>query len=83
METTEDRELTRARAAKEQAKRLLSGVEGVAGIGLTRTGSGVSLRVNLEETPAPGHPLPDEIAGVPVSYRVVGRIRKQGVLASG
>jgi len=75
--TTEERDLNRARAAKEQAKRLLSGVEGITGIGLTRTAGGVGLRVNLRESPSPGQPLPEEIAGVPVSYRVVGRIHKQ------
>jgi len=73
----DDRELALARAAKDQAKEALSGVADVAGIGLTRIGGRFGVRVNLRRVPDPERRLPEEIAGVPVSYRVVGTIRKQ------
>lgn len=79
MDPPDDPALARARAAKDEAKRVLAGVEEVAGIGLTRHGGAVGLRVNLRSAPDPERRLPAEIAGVPVSYRVVGRIRKQAV----
>lgn len=79
MATAGDRDLARARAAKDEAKRLLSDLEEVAGIGLTRNQGGVGLRVNLSRSVTPARQLPEVIGGVPVSYRVVGRVRKQSV----
>lgn len=64
-----------ARAAKDQAKRSLAGVPGIAGIGLTRQGEGYAVKVNLQEDRQ--QLIPHEVAGVPVVVEVVGRIVKR------
>ena len=66
--------LEEARAAKERAKEVLSGLP-VVGIGITRVGDGYGLKVNLDA--APKTEVPAAVDGVPVRVEVVGKIRKQ------
>ncbi|EID77412.1 MULTISPECIES: hypothetical protein [Rhodococcus] len=58
-------------AAQEVAWRLFSGDDNVAAIGIAKVGDEFGLRVNVTE---PESDLPDEIDGVPVTVRVVGKI---------
>jgi hypothetical protein len=68
-----------ARLAKSAVQRdgLLGPLEDhLLGIGLTRLGDGYALKVNLDsETPAVAGRPPEKLAGVPVIWDIVGRIR--------
>jgi hypothetical protein len=63
--------------AAEQAKRHAT----VVGVGLTRDGTSFAVKVNLGAAPANPERLPKEVAGVPVRYEVVGRIRPRATAA--
>ncbi len=70
--------LQSARAAKQRAVELLRPLIGAdIAIGITRLDDeGFGLKVNLDDEPAAGIDLPDNVDGVPVQFEVVGRIRK-------
>ena len=63
-----------ARAAKTQAKKALSRVPELVGVGLTRLGDGYAVKVNLQKAVV-GKTLPTEIGGVPLVFEVVGTIK--------
>jgi hypothetical protein len=65
-----------ARAAKAKALKAFRSLANVNGIGLTRHDGEYAVKVNLKEPSAPGD-FPEEIDGVPVVTRVVGKVRKQ------
>lgn len=56
-------------AAQNAASKLFADCDNVAAIGISKIDEDFVLRVNLER---PQAGLPDEILGVPVSFRVVG-----------
>ncbi len=68
--------LESARAAKAKALKAFRSLANVNGVGLTRHKGGYVVKVNLEEASVPGD-FPEEIDGVPVVTRVVGKGRKQ------
>lgn len=71
------RSLEEARAAKQAAQRTFERLGTVAGIGITRSGDGYGLKVNLQrELPAQVE-VPKMVEGVPVKVAVVGTIRKR------
>ena len=70
--------LDEARAAKPLVEQALAGLADVAGVGITRVGSGYGVKVNLSQPPASPAAIPAEVAGVPVRVEVVGTIRKRG-----
>ncbi|GIG21915.1 hypothetical protein Cch01nite_26390 [Cellulomonas chitinilytica] len=65
-------DLAQARAAKEQLRVALDGRSDVRGIGITASGDGYGLQVNLERGSADG--VPPRVDGVDVRVRVVGAI---------
>ncbi len=69
--------LEMARAAKEEAHGVLARLAAVAGVGITRVGSGYGLKINLAKEPDKNQMLPAEVQGVPVRIEVVGAIKKQ------
>lgn len=64
----------RARAAKDKLALAIRGSAEVVGVGLTRHGDAMAVKVNLARPAAPGSALPESFEGVPVVYEVVGRI---------
>jgi hypothetical protein len=67
--------LDKARKAKNALTKKLKGVEGLVGIGITKSGEDYAVKVNFDSPPK--EPIPSSIAGVPILVEVVGRIRKQ------
>jgi hypothetical protein len=65
----------RARAAKRRATRLFGDMEQIAGIGITKVGSGYGVKINLREQLPATVKLPASINGVPLVVEVVGPIR--------
>jgi len=65
-----------ARAAKEETKRRLADCADVVGVGVTRSGEGYAVKVNLCSR-ADAAMLPQRVKGVPVVFEVVGAIRKR------
>ncbi|MGH9224009.1 MAG: hypothetical protein ACRD2W_09575 [Acidimicrobiales bacterium] len=61
-----------SQAAQERAEVLFSREPSIAGIGITRVDGSFGLRINVEGEA--DLDLPDEIAGVPVVVRHVGRV---------
>ena len=75
--TTESAQLEAARAVKEKAVKVVGRSARVCGVGITRQGGVYAVKVNVEEEPAERETLPEEIDGVPIFIKVVGKIRKQ------
>jgi len=69
--------IDQARAAKDAAKTVLSGVPGIVGIGLTKIGKDYALKVNLRARLPADVAIPERIEGVRVRTEVVGEIRKR------
>jgi len=69
--------IDQARVAKDAAKKALSGIPGIVGIGLTKIGKDYALKVNLRARLPADVEIPDRIEGVRVSTEVVGDIRKR------
>ena len=69
--------IDQARDAKESAKRVLAGVPGIVGVGLTKIGDDYAVKVNVREELPKGVSVPKQIAGVPVHVEVVGTVRKR------
>ena len=69
-------DLKNARAAKAKVLKAYRSLNNVSGIGLTYQDGGYAVKVNLEDPAMPGD-FPEEIDGVPVVTRVVGKVRKQ------
>lgn len=69
--------LAQARAAKDAARALLSGLPGVVGVGITKVGEDYAVKLNLREPLPPGVSAPERIGRVPVRVEVVGRITKR------
>lgn len=67
--------LEQARAAKSKAVAMLSALP-LAGVGITRIGTGYGLKVNLSESVHPGS-VPEQVDGVPIKTEVVGKIEKR------
>lgn len=67
--------LEEARAAKAKLAAIADRLDGVQGVGITRTGAGCAVKLNLAARPETD--VPAEIDGVPVVVEVVGRIRKR------
>ncbi len=63
-----------ARAAKEKAKELFASN---IGVGITRTDDGYAVKVNLRDPIPEGETMPTSIDGVPLTFEIVGEIRKQ------
>jgi hypothetical protein len=70
-------DLDQVRAAKSEALTAFGRLAKVAGIGITRTGKGYGLKVNLQTAPDISVVLPKEIRGVPIRIEVVGPIKKR------
>lgn len=70
--------LSSARAAKKRVGQVFGELVGEeVAVGITRVGDdGYAIRVNLTKDPGEGRGLPEEVEGVPVEVRVVGKIRK-------
>ncbi len=75
--TLEQCSLEAARAAKAEEHETFTALAPVVGVGITRIGDGYGLKVNLQQAPAAGVALPDEINGIPVRVEVVGAVRKR------
>ena len=73
--------LEEARKAKEQAKRLLAGLDFVVGIGISGSEGEYVLKVNLREG-ANLDKIPASVSGIPVKTEVVGEISKQSAKSS-
>ena len=69
--------LEEARAAKKTALGVFTRLAKVAGVGVTRSGKGYGLKVNLQQVLPDDVTLPKEIEGVPVRIEVVGPIKKR------
>lgn len=67
--------LDQARKARDQLSKKLEGIEGLVGIGITKSGEDYAVKVNVDSVPE--KPIPTSIAGVSVKVEVVGKIRKQ------
>jgi hypothetical protein len=67
--------ITQARRAKEQLKALLGSDDNVVGVGLSKSGGGYVVKLNLRAA-KPGANLPAVIDGVPVVHEIVGAIKK-------
>jgi hypothetical protein len=67
--------LDRARRAKATLSRKLEGTEGLLGIGITKSGDDYAVKINYERPPV--DPPPSTEDGVPVTFEVVGKIRKR------
>jgi hypothetical protein len=67
--------LDKARKAKKALTKKLEGVEGVVGIGITKSGEDYAVKVNFDSPPK--EPIPGSIGGVAVEVDVVGKIRKR------
>lgn len=70
-------QLAEARHAKEKAKEIFPRYGSVNGIGLTRLEGRYAVKVNFESEPRDCSLLPQDIEGVPVVIRVIGRLHKQ------
>ncbi len=71
------RSLEEARAAKPAAQETFARLGKVTGIGITRSGGGYALKVNLQHNLAAGTEMPKEVQGVPVKVEVVGEVKKR------
>ena len=69
--------LSKARQAKAEMAALLAGRPTVNGIGVGRAPDGWVVQVNLVAPLPDDHGLPDTIAGVPVRYDTIGRVKKR------
>ncbi len=67
--------LDKARKAKVALTKKLEGVEGIVGIGITKSGEDYAVKVNFDSPPK--EPIPSSIGGVPIQVDVVGKIRKR------
>ena len=70
-------QLEAARAVKEKAAKIMKRFGQVSGIGITRRKGVYAVKVNLEDEPAKGEEIPEQIDGVPLVVCTVGKIRKQ------
>lgn len=68
--------LAQARRAKDAVVGLLEHRDGVNGVGVARVEGGYAVKVNLTRSLEPDLTLPTSIQGVPVTWEVVGEIRK-------
>lgn len=68
--------IAQVRAAKSEVRRSLGTDVDIVGVGIARAGRGYGLKVNVARLPKGRH-LPKSIAGIPVRFEVVGRIRKR------
>lgn len=66
--------LERVRAAKAGVRKTLGKTVDVVGVGVTKSGGGYALKVNVGRMPK-DRTLPQEIDGVPVVFSVVGTVR--------
>ena len=74
--TKADEQLEAARAVKEKASRIMARFGHVCGVGITRREGVYAVQVNLEDEPTHREQIPEQIDGVPVVVRTVGKIRK-------
>jgi hypothetical protein len=72
-------QLEKARAAKEKAVKLYGDWELVNGIGISRVDGAYSVKINLLENLGRQLKIDDEIDGVPVVLKVVGKVKKQEI----
>lgn len=71
------RSLEEARSAKKAAQVAFERLGKIAGIGITRSGEGYGLKVNVPREFPANLETPKEIQGVPVRIEVVGPIKKR------
>lgn len=71
------RSLEEARSAKKVAQVAFERLGKIAGIGITRSGEGYGLKVNVLRGFPSNQETPKEIQGVPVRIEVVGPIKKR------
>ena len=64
-----------ARNAKARVLILLKGKRDLTGVGITRTGKGYAVKVNLSAAPSADLVIPPEVDGVPVRVEVTGVIK--------
>lgn len=69
--------LEEARAAKKAAQGVFERLAKGAASGITRSGKGYGLKINVPRVLPAGVKVPKEIAGVPVRVEVVGPVRKR------
>jgi hypothetical protein len=69
--------LEEARAAKKAALGVFERLTKVSGIGITRSGPGYGLKINVQNPLPATATVPKAIDGVPVRIEVVGPIRKR------
>lgn len=67
-------DLNRARAAKSALLESVGAHPAVRGVGVTRSGEGYAVKLNLAEPRPRGLKVPKAVMGVPVVVDVVGRI---------
>jgi hypothetical protein len=68
--------LADARRVKDGVVNLLEHHDAVNGIGIARGEDGYVVKVNLSRFPGPDLTLPASIEGVPITWEVVGEVRK-------
>lgn len=76
--TDQGRSLEEARAAKKPAQDIFERLGQTAAIGITRSGTGYGLKINLQQAFPKNMEVPEEIEGVPIKIEVVGPVRKRG-----
>lgn len=69
--------LEEARAAKKAALGVFERLTKVTGIGITRSGPGYGLKINVQSPLPATASVPKAIDGVPVRVEVVGPVRKR------
>jgi hypothetical protein len=69
--------LDEARRAKAAVLSMLEHHDLVNGVGVARVDDGYVVKVNLSRPPDPDLPLPSSVDDVPVTWEVVGEIRKR------
>lgn len=71
--------LSDARQAKAAVIQMLGDNDAVNGVGIIRTDDSYAVKVNLLRSPGSDLAIPDSINGVPVTWEVVGVVRKQRI----
>ena len=75
--STDAEQLDAARAVKDKVAKIMESFGHVLGVGITRRDGVYAVKVNLENKPDASEAMPQQIDGVPILIRVVGRIHKQ------
>lgn len=69
--------LEEARAAKKAALGVFGRLTKVSGVGITRSGAGYGLKINVQNPLPAAVAVPESIGHVPVRVEVTGPVRKR------